>query len=68
MMVKSKIVVMIIKWPPGLTDCFFFQSCLLQQRDSLNAGVSFFFFFSCVCVKMGSWLQAFLAKTMETAL
>ena len=26
-----------------------------------------FFFFSCVCAKMGSWSQAFLAKTVETA-
>ena len=59
------IVVMIIKWPPGLTDYFFL---VLLASVARLFKCRRFFFLVCVCAKMGSWSQAFLAKTMETAL
>ena len=65
-MVESRIVVMIIKWPPGLTDYFFLV--LLASAARLFKCRRFCLFFSCVCAKMRSWSQTFLAKTMETAL
>ena len=48
-------------------DRLFFFSVLLASAARLFK-CRCFFFCVCVCAKMGSWSQAFLAKTMETAL